>query len=149
MDNSSVFLLVILVAVAVLVRMKSRHKKKKEDDFLKNINYSHRIAEVRTNPKNGKRRSKEEILADRDAYQKLLGNDSKEKARAIRIKAERVGSKGYIWHESDCCDVCKRNDGKTFSWSKPPKTGHPGEGILCRNGYCRCWAEVIIPSAGK
>ncbi|HAN8704337.1 TPA: hypothetical protein IGN17_002522 [Escherichia coli] len=145
MDNSSVFLLVILVAIAVLVRMKSRNKKKKDDDFLNSVNYSHRMPAVKSKPKKGKRRSREEVLADEVAYQKKLGDDFRKKAKATQIQAERVGSSGYIWQGSDCCPACDKQVGKKFMWSKPPKTGHPGEGKLCPNGYCRCWSEVIVP----
>lgn len=149
MDNSSICLLVFLIVVAVLVRLKSRQKKKEENNFLKSINYSHRIPQVRSKPKNGKRRSKEEIASDNDAYHKLLGDDFRKKAKATQIQAERVGSSGYVWQGSDCCPACDKQVGKRFLWSKPPRTGHPGEGKLCPNGYCRCWAEVIIPPPGK
>ncbi|MCG0458559.1 hypothetical protein L6R44_21075 [Enterobacter cloacae complex sp. ECC445] len=145
MVGSSLFLILILVAVAVIPRWISRHKKKKDDEFLRSINYSHRIPEVKSKPKNGKRRSSEEVLADGIAYQKLLGDDFRKKAKATQIQAERIGSPGYVWQGSDCCPACDKQAGKKFKWAKPPKTGHPGEGKLCPNGYCRCWAEVIIP----
>ncbi|MBI1274754.1 hypothetical protein GC177_02135 [bacterium] len=45
----------------------------------------------------------------------------------------------YIWHTAGDTHVRPEhaaNDGKIFAWSKPPKTGHPGEAA-----GCRCWAE--------
>ncbi|WP_240104892.1 hypothetical protein [Klebsiella pneumoniae] len=141
-------IIVFFLAIAVITRWnnyKKLKKRKDEDKFLQSIDYSNRIPEVRSKPQNGRRRSKEQILADGNAYKKLMGDDFRVKAKAVQIQAERVGSKRYIWHGDDCCPSCNRQNGKTYAWSKPPKTGHPGEGKLCPNGYCRCWAEVIIP----
>ncbi|HBT7196296.1 TPA: hypothetical protein MCI55_003030 [Klebsiella pneumoniae] len=141
-------IIVFFLAIAVITRWnnyKKLKKRKDEDKFLQSIDYSNRIPEVKSKPQNGRRRSKEQILADGNAYKKLMGDDFRVKAKAVQIQAERVGSKRYIWHGDDCCPSCNRQNGKTYAWSKPPKTGHPGEGKLCPNGYCRCWAEVIIP----
>lgn len=144
MEGSSIGLLLLIVAVVILFRLKIKHKKSKEYAFLKSIDYSTRIPEVKSKPKNGKRRTREEVIADRMAYEKLLGIKFRKNAKAEQIKAMRVGSKYYIWHGSDCCPECDKQDGKKFKWSSPPKTGHPGEGKLCPNGYCRCWAESQI-----
>ena len=141
-------IIVFFLAIAVITRWnnyKKLKKRKDEDKFLQSIDYSNRIPEVKSKPQNGRRRSKEQILADGNAYKKLMGDEFRVKAKAVQIQAERVGSKRYIWHGDDCCPSCNRQNGKTYAWSKPPKTGHPGEGKLCPNGYCRCWAEVIIP----
>lgn len=141
-------IIVFFLAIAVITRWnnyKKLKKRKDEDKFLQSIDYSNRIPEVKSKPQNGRRRSKEQILADGNAYKKLMGDDFRVKAKAVQIQAERVGYKRYIWHGDDCCPSCNRQNGKTYAWSKPPKTGHPGEGKLCPNGYCRCWAEVIIP----
>ncbi|HBQ0908341.1 TPA: hypothetical protein L7J85_002771 [Klebsiella pneumoniae] len=141
-------IIVFFLAIAVITRWnnyKKLKKRKDEDKFLQSIDYSNRIPEVKSKPQNGRRRSKEQILADGNAYKKLMGDGFRVKAKAVQIQAERVGSKRYIWHGDDCCPSCNRQNGKTYAWSKPPKTGHPGEGKLCPNGYCRCWAEVIIP----
>lgn len=141
-------IIIFFLAIAVISRWNNYKKIKKredEDKFLRSIDYSTRIPEVRSKPKNGRRRSKEEILTDGNEYKKLMGDDFRIKAKAVQIQAERVGAKRYIWHGDDCCPSCNRQNGKIYAWSKPPKTGHPGEGKLCPNGYCRCWAEVIIP----
>ncbi|WP_185952853.1 hypothetical protein [Enterococcus faecalis] len=141
-------IVIFFLAIAVITRWNNYKKlknRKDEDKFLQSIDYSTRIPEVKSKPQNGRRRSKEQILADGNAYKKLMGDDFRAKAKAVQIQAERVGSKRYIWHGDDCCPSCNRQNGKTYAWSKPPKTGHPGEGKLCPNGYCRCWAEVIIP----
>ncbi|QFG06723.1 hypothetical protein CPT_Mulock_021 [Klebsiella phage Mulock] len=141
-------IILLFLAIAIITRWNNHKKAKKreeEDNFIKSIDYSYRRPEVKSKPKNGRRRSKEEMLADGNAYQKLMGDDFRKSAKATQIQAERVGSKKYVWRGSDCCPDCDKQNGKTFFWSKPPKTGHPGEGKLCPNGYCRCWAEVIIP----
>ncbi|MEH4267092.1 hypothetical protein [Klebsiella aerogenes] len=137
------------VAIAVISRLRNARRDKKrrdEDNFLKNVDYNNRIPEVRSKPKNGRRRTQEQMLSDGNAYQKLIGDDFRVKAKAVQIQAERIGAKSYIWHGDDCCHYCNKQNGKRYYWSKPPKTGHPGEGRLCPNGYCRCWAEVIVPS---
>lgn len=141
-------IILFFLAIAIVTRWnnhKKAKKRKEEDNFIHSIDYSYRRPEVKSKPKNGRRRSKEEMLADGIAYQKLMGDDFRKSAKATQIQAERVGSKKYIWRGSDCCPNCDKQNGKTFSWARPPKTGHPGEGKLCPNGYCRCWAEVIIP----
>jgi hypothetical protein len=43
------------------------------------------------------------------------------------------------------CEDCARNNRRRFSYKKPPKIGHPGE-CACRNGWCRCIAQPILPA---
>lgn len=145
-------ILIFLAAIVIVARTRNKKqekKKKDEDAFLQSIDYRYRPPEVKSKPNNGRRRSREEVLADGNANQKIMGDDFRKKAKADQIRAERIGSKGYIWRGSDCCPSCDKQDGKKFTWAKPPKTGHPGEGRLCPNGYCRCWAEVIVPKPGS
>ncbi|WP_413510830.1 hypothetical protein [Serratia liquefaciens] len=150
MDLLTIFIAIAFIVLAFrLIKHIINRNKRKEDKFLKSIDYSARIPVVKTKPKSGKRRTKEEIQADSDCYEKKLGDEFRKRAKATMIQAKRVGSTGYIWHSGGCNDECDRNDGKKFKWDKPPKTGHPGEGALCKNGYCRCWEEVIIPPPSK
>lgn len=65
-----------------------------------------------------------------------------------RASAQYVGSKFYTWRisgDSDVCDVCKANNGKKYRWTAKVAHGHPGECTACPAGYCRCYAEAVIP----
>ena len=64
-----------------------------------------------------------------------------------RVRQTDVGIKKYTWRTSRderVRDDHKANDGKTFSWGKPPKTGHPGHDV-----NCRCYAEPDLNSLLK
>ena len=89
---------------------------------------------------------------------KLWRSDPTEAARQIREKsiamaqltqsrAEHIGATHYIWRtagDSDVCPTCAKRNGKRFAWRKPPPHGHPAECDACPQGYCRCYAEVVI-----
>lgn len=42
------------------------------------------------------------------------------------------------------CDIGLRNNGKIFSYERPPKEGHPCEGLCNSKGWCRCIAAPVI-----
>jgi SPP1 gp7 family putative phage head morphogenesis protein len=72
------------------------------------------------------------ILIARDQVSKFAGQTN-------RVRQQSLGITGYIWRSSG--DERTRashaaNDGKSFQWSKPPRTGHPGQDY-----QCRCTAE--------
>lgn len=51
----------------------------------------------------------------------------------------------YVWHtqhDGRVRSAHAANDGKIFSWSEPPATGHPGEAY-----NCRCRAEPYVAGA--
>lgn len=92
-------IILFFLAIAIVTRWnnhKKAKKRKEEDNFIHSIDYSYRRPEVKSKPKNGRRRSKEEMLADGIAYQKLMGDDFRKSARATQIRAERVGSKNIF-----------------------------------------------------
>lgn len=65
-----------------------------------------------------------------------------------RAQALGIGSPGYIWRTSrdgDVCPACTANEGRRFDWDRPPAHGHAGICDACTEGYCRCWAEAIVP----
>ncbi|WP_198173377.1 phage minor head protein [Cupriavidus sp. USMAA2-4] len=65
-----------------------------------------------------------------------------------KANALAIGSKQYIWRscgDGDVCPICKKNDGKRFSWHKAPPHGHPGYCACANDGYCRCNAEPVLP----
>lgn len=60
-------------------------------------------------------------------------------AEVNRARQQEVGVDEYVWRGA--MDERERpehraREGKTFSWSKPPPDGHPGEPV-----NCRCTAE--------
>ena len=68
-----------------------------------------------------------------------------------RYKEEKVKSLGcthYLWSTSNderVCERCQDLNQKIFSWSDPPKGGHPGECVNCPDGCCRCVALPQLP----
>ncbi|MDE2134687.1 MAG: hypothetical protein KGM97_06725 [Alphaproteobacteria bacterium] len=95
-----------------------------------------------------RRRSKEEILADRKRLATRLRKQGAASFRQERAQAHRVGSRLYIWRsagDSDVCPACAASDGKRFDWNVSPPHGHPGEAECITNGYCRCYAEAVLP----
>ncbi len=74
---------------------------------------------------------------------------SKATTEITRVRAVDFGSPGYVWRTSRDGAVRESHagmEGETVEWDKPPTldgmTGHAGE-----FPYCRCYPEVIIPSA--
>jgi SPP1 gp7 family putative phage head morphogenesis protein len=76
------------------------------------------------------------LLIARDQVGKFNGQLSKR-------RQEDAGIKRYIWRtvgDERVRPSHRANNGKTFSWSDPPKgTGHVGQDI-----QCRCYAEPIF-----
>lgn len=77
--------------------------------------------------------------AYRDAFGRYLRNGT-----PIRLSQEDVHStEQYVWRTLGDEKVRmehRRNDGRVFSWSDPPATGHPGEAP-----NCRCEAVPYVP----
>ncbi len=76
---------------------------------------------------------------------------SRTSSELTMVRAQHVGSEGYIWRTSDDADVRdshKRMAGRFVSWDKPPTldglTGHAG----CLPN-CRCYPEPVIPEEGS
>jgi SPP1 gp7 family putative phage head morphogenesis protein len=65
------------------------------------------------------------------------------------VRAQSVGSVGYIWRtvgDIDVRDRHERLEGRFFRWDAPPITGENGERSHPGGIYnCRCWAEVVLP----
>ena len=72
-------------------------------------------------------KSRAELIAV-DQISKLNGLITQQKQQEIGIKKYEWGTAG----DERVRPTHRQNDGKTFSWSKPPKTGHPGQDIRCR-----------------
>ena len=100
---------------------------------------------VRPASRNGTR---EEVEADAKRYlaeMRLRGFQAFERDRG---KARPLGSKLYIWRscgDGDVCPACAGNNGKQFPWTKAPPSGHPGECETCSVGFCRCYAQAVLP----
>lgn len=68
---------------------------------------------------------------------KLIARDQTTKLNAslTKLRQQEVGVEEYVWQTSGDERVRpthRANDGKTFRWDKPPKTGHPGSEVNCR-----------------
>jgi uncharacterized protein with gpF-like domain len=91
--------------------------------------------------------TEEERKVEAERYNKQIRESAIYASNQTREKAEFIGATKYVWRtagDSDVCAACATNNGKRFSWSKPPKTGAPGE-HECEGGkWCRCCAEPII-----
>ena len=73
------------------------------------------------------------------AQDQILGAN----ARVTQIRAEALGVKQYVWATVGDSRVRPEHvdlNGKTFSWNKPPREGHPGTPIRCR-----CRAALVLP----
>ncbi len=65
-----------------------------------------------------------------------------------RSRAEMIGATHYIWRTAlgrGCCPTCAAYEGKFFAFDVPPPSGHPGHVGGCLPGYCRCYAEPVLP----
>jgi SPP1 gp7 family putative phage head morphogenesis protein len=79
--------------------------------------------------------------AYRDAFGQYLRNGTPIR---LSLKAARETER-YVWRTRGDIKVRpahRRNDGRIFSWSDPPSTGHPGVGY-----NCRCEAVPYVPGA--
>ncbi|MCU1526657.1 MAG: hypothetical protein JWP75_420 [Frondihabitans sp.] len=58
-----------------------------------------------------------------------------------------LGIREYVWLAGDParCEIATRNDGKVFSFERPPPEGHPGEGECRAPDGCVCVVKPIIP----
>ena len=83
------------------------------------------------------RRELERRFAVSKARAELIARDqiSKLNGDITRVKQKKAGIKSYTWSTSGDERVRQThadNDGKTFLWSEPPATGHPGQDFQCR-----------------
>ena len=85
----------------------------------------------------------------------LIARTEIARSRSIltQVRAEHVGSEGYIWRtakDSDVRDEHRELEGTFHKWSEPPVAGH-GKGGVPVHAHagqiwnCRCWAEPVIP----
>lgn len=82
-------------------------------------------------------------ISDRRATLIARDQTTKLNASLTRLRQQEVGVEEYIWQTSGDERVRpthRENDGKKFSWDKPPaKTGHPGNDV-----NCRCIARPVL-----
>jgi SPP1 gp7 family putative phage head morphogenesis protein len=67
----------------------------------------------------------------------------------VKVRAEHLGSEGYIWRTAQDADVRERHkhlEGTFHRWDTPPIAGERGERAHAGQIYnCRCWPEVVLP----
>ena len=93
-------------------------------------------------------RTPEQQAAAQEVYQATMRERTVHSFRFARARAVGIGSPGYTWRSSrdaQTCPRCRSLEGKRFGWGKPPAGGHPGENGCCPDGWCRCWAEAVLP----
>ncbi|WP_143806271.1 phage minor head protein [Pantoea latae] len=140
-------ILIAFVIALVLYKAAKKRRIKKEDNFLSNYGRRRRIAYPKARHPNGRRKTPYEREQDIEAYLRDLAQAGRDAAKAEEIKQKRLGVTHYIWRsaeDADTCEECKKNNGKKFSWNRPPKTGRPGEGRCCPRNLCRCYPEAIL-----
>ena len=134
-------LLPATIAVFVWLKRNTTSRKTEEASDPK-VNFNVR---VRRPKKSG---SAEEIRADEDRYLADMRLRSTQAFLRDRKNAVGIGSKKYIWRtcgDGDVCRACERNEGERFLWEQSPAIGHPGECQVCEIGFCRCYAEAVLP----
>jgi SPP1 gp7 family putative phage head morphogenesis protein len=66
-----------------------------------------------------------------------------------QVRAEHLGSTGYIWRTVRDRDVRPRHkklEGRFIPWNDPPEAGERGELAHAGQIYnCRCWPEPVLP----
>lgn len=82
---------------------------------------------------------------------KALARDAISRTSSLltQVRAEHIGSEGYIWRTSMDADVRplhRKLEGKFIKWNSPPVSGENGERAHAGQIYgCRCWEEPVIP----
>ena len=70
-------------------------------------------------------------------------------SHVARVRAEAIGSVGYIWRtalDADVRPIHRKLEGKVISWDDPPIAGENGERAHAGAIYnCRCYPEPILP----
>jgi uncharacterized protein with gpF-like domain len=97
--------------------------------------------------KRGRTRAEQE--ADWKIYCQQMQSTMQASFQRDRQNALSVESTKYIWRsvgDADVCPACAEKNGKRFSWNSAPPGGHPGESESCETGWCRCYAEAVIPN---
>lgn len=82
-------------------------------------------------------------IAESDADRIARDQVSKLNGEMTKLRQSELGIAQYVWStvgDERVRETHAENDGKTFSWSDPPATGHPGEEI-----NCRCTALPVLP----
>jgi hypothetical protein len=128
----------IVVTAFVLARLFKRQSKKPVD-----IDLSKRIARAKR-----KGRTSEQIEADSQQWLRDIRERGRQAFERDKQSALRAGSKFYLWRTSndgDVCPACAKNNGKRFRWDKAAPHLHPGHSETCKEGYCRCYAEALLP----
>ena len=89
----------------------------------------------------------------------LFKSDPAEAARQLADKnaklfafekghAEAAGCIAYTWRttgDAAVCEVCRTRNGLRFLYADEPEHGHAGVCRACPQGWCRCYAEPVLP----
>jgi hypothetical protein len=99
-------------------------------------------------PRKGKRRTPEEIKADRAAMASGMRAQAVQRFEFERGRVEAIGVTHYRWRtarDADVCMVCAKREGERFPYRAALDFLHPGLVDCCGEDACRCYCEPIIP----
>lgn len=102
----------------------------------------------RVPPPRKRGRTREQQAIDKEQYAARLREQFSEVAAYDRKRAVKLGCERFVWRTSKdeaTCPTCRQNEGKTFSYARPPTCGFPGEVNCCDLGWCRCVAAPVLP----
>ena len=95
----------------------------------------------------GKRRSPQEVEADRAAFVDAMVVRESVRFEYDRKRAKAIGITTYQWvsgRGDSACAICRERNGKTFSYDEPDGFDHPGMVRCCNGRNCACVRRVIV-----
>ena len=148
------FVLRVVAVVAIVLYPQRRRNSEKDSEINESapsLEPSPKIIDLNRRVPVPKRRGRTpaQIQADETRYNIEMRARSQYAFERIRGQAGLAGSKRYIWRtcgDADVCSTCAKKEGKRFAWDvPPPRGGHPGDCADCSVGFCRCYAEPVLP----
>lgn len=137
----------VLVTVGIVVWMLMRHRHRRFNARTR-LTFEEPRLPPRGRPPRKRGLSPEEVAAEQWRFIHELREGGQASFRHTAWQAAKIRSRHYVWRsarDSDVCPVCAAKNGKRFAWNARVKGGHPGDGSLCTQGYCCCYAEPIVP----
>lgn len=137
----NVFLLVAVAFVAIAIILAKLLKRQSEKPI--DLDLNKRVAPVKRKGRTSVQIQEDSLRWIRETREHCRQSFDRDKQHAIHI-----GSKYYLWRTSkdgDVCPACAKNNGKRFRWDQAPPHLHPGHSEVCKEGYCRCYAQAVLP----
>lgn len=138
--------IVLAIIVGVVLGLMRRRQKRLVDKV--RLRYVEVLDRPRSRPPRRRGLSPAEKEVEQRRYIRELRERGQISFRRTAWQAGQVGSRHYVWlsaGDSDVCSTCAAKNGRRFVWGARLKGGHPGDGSLCTQGYCRCTALPVVP----